>query len=172
MLEPSGECFPSSFTFFCFLDSSFFVCMSVGQRILCGQKIFNLGSIHLDTGAVLCITPSESLQNVGGKKVALEAARNKGVIKCKNSTLLLHLSRRPKPCDSGVGAADGQVWTAWEAIRNPWERGFQGAAWHRRGHYWQHRAQGNRLCSHKITFTFPGRDWHCSKQAQTGKGTW
>lgn len=32
-------------------------------------------------------------------------------------------------------------------------------------------SRGNHLCSQKITFTFPGRGRHRSKQAQTGKGT-
>ena len=33
----------------------------------------------------------------------------------------LRLTKRPMPCDSGIGAADGKVQTAWEVIRNPWK---------------------------------------------------
>jgi len=39
-------------------------------------------------------------------------------------TFSLHLTRRPMPCVSGVGAADGKVRTAWEVIRNPWKAYF------------------------------------------------
>lgn len=43
----------------------------------------------------------------------------------KNRTFSLHLTKRPKPCDSGVGAADGKVRTAGEVIRNPWKVYFR-----------------------------------------------
>lgn len=43
----------------------------------------------------------------------------------KKRTFSLHLTKRPMPCDSGIGAADGKVRTAWEVIRNPWKVYFR-----------------------------------------------
>lgn len=153
MLVPFwGMCFfiicvvflPGLFSFLCVLDKRFLIwAVSIA-----------------DAGTLFCITPSESLQNT--KKTD----SNKGVIRCRIRTFF-----SVSPEDPSLVTADGKMWRAGQVIRNPWEV-LQGAALQTRGHHCQHTEQGNHLCSHKITFTFPGRHWHCSKQAQTGKGTW
>lgn len=125
----------------------------------------------VDIGALFRITPSERLQNV--KNYGFRGRQKQRRHWIKKGIFSHHLIKRPRPCDSGIGAADGKVRTAWEVIRNPWKVYFvQEAVWQIRERYWQYRAQSNHLCSHKITFTFSGGDWHRSKQVQTGKGTW
>lgn len=54
----------------------------------------------------------------------------------------------------------------------PLESIIQEAIWGTKGPYRWHHVWGNQLHSYKITFTFPGREGNCSKQAQAGKGTW
>ena len=54
----------------------------------------------------------------------------------------------------------------------PLESIIQEAIWGTKGLGRQYQVWGNHLLSHKITFTFPGREGNGSKQAQTGKGTW
>lgn len=66
----------------------------------------------------------------------------------------------------------------WQSANNtgrhpkPLESIIQEAIWGTKGLYRPYQVWGNHLHSHKITFTFPGREGNCSKQAQTGKGTW
>lgn len=98
LLGPFGGCFPSSFMFCSCLDScSLFLCVLVKRFLTWAASI-------VDIGVVFCSTPSKSLQIVK-KEVALEADRNKGVIKCKK----IGLSRSISPRDpSLVTVVSGQ----------------------------------------------------------------
>lgn len=74
MLDPSGECFPSSFTSCSFLGScSLFLSVLVKRFLTWAASI-------VDTGAVFWITPSERLQNVK-KKWLWRQTETKGSLK-------------------------------------------------------------------------------------------
>lgn len=163
MTDLMGGCFPSSFISCSCLDScpAFFVCRSW----------------HCNLGSICCRCRSYFLYRTLWKAPECEKlwlwrqTETKETLNAKKDFLA--------PSHQKTRALRQWYWgSRWQSVNSmgshqeSLESVFWEAVWQIRGHNWQYRVQGNHLCSHKITFTFSGRDWHCSKQAQTGKGTW